>query len=110
MLVILASLSECLLLRGITFFKMRLFLEVLLIAVPITIDQENGTDRYTFYVYIHFLENVTMGGIESLSLEIFTHISMFLGFLEEHSFTFWKQMFCGETNETLRSSKSDRVS
>lgn len=53
------------------------------------------------YIFFMTSENVTMGGIESLSLEIFT-LSMFFGFLEERSFTFWKQVFCGEKKMGLQ--------
>lgn len=63
------------------------------------------------------LEDISKGGIESLFMGIFTHNlkielvkkqsfpkdykavfpnSVFPGFLEEHNFTVWKQMFCEE--------------
>lgn len=74
MLGILASLSQCLLLRGIAFFKIRLFLEILPIPIPIKLSVKVAQiEKQRFFLNeIISLENVPKGGIESLPLEIFT--------------------------------------
>lgn len=79
---------------------MRLFLEILLIPIPIKLAMKVA--QIDIYIFFMTSENVTMGGIESLSLESFTHkfVPWVLG---ETQFHFLEaRVLWGEKNETPR--------